>query len=78
MKALSIRQPWAGLIAAGVKTIETRNWRTGYRGQLLICASRQQDKTFVLHNSFDWNNAQIDSVRKLSKLRGELCHTQNI
>lgn len=32
MKALTIRQPWATLIAEGVKTIETR-WlerRTGY------------------------------------------------
>ena len=27
MKALTIRQPWAQLIALGVKTIETRSWR---------------------------------------------------
>jgi len=27
MKALTIRQPWASLIALGVKTIETRSWR---------------------------------------------------
>ncbi len=27
MKALTIRQPWATLIALGVKTIETRSWR---------------------------------------------------
>jgi len=71
MKALSIRQPWAGLIAAGVKTIETRIWRTEYRGPLLICASRQQDKNFVLQNSFDWTKAQIDSVRKFSKITGK-------
>lgn len=40
MKALSVRQPWAGLIAAGRKTIETRSRPTRYRGELLICASR--------------------------------------
>lgn len=27
MKALTIRQPWASLIACGVKTIETRSWK---------------------------------------------------
>lgn len=27
MKALTIRQPWASLIALGVKHIETRSWR---------------------------------------------------
>lgn len=27
MRALTIRQPWASLIAQGVKTIETRSWK---------------------------------------------------
>lgn len=40
MKALSIRQPWAGLIVAGYKDVENRGWFTPYRGQLLIHASR--------------------------------------
>lgn len=40
MKALSVRQPWASLIASGEKTIEVRSRRTHYRGPLLICASR--------------------------------------
>ena len=39
MKALSVRQPWASLIADGKKTIELRRWKTAYRGPLLICAS---------------------------------------
>ena len=26
MKAISLHQPWASLIAAGIKTIETRSW----------------------------------------------------
>ena len=39
MKAMSVRQPWASLIAYGVKTIEVRSWRTDFRGKLLICAS---------------------------------------
>lgn len=39
MKALSLRQPWASLVADGRKTIETRTWRTRYRGPLAIHAS---------------------------------------
>lgn len=41
MKAISLRQPWANLIAAGQKTIETRLWGTDYRGQLLIVSSKR-------------------------------------
>jgi len=40
MKALSVKQPYANLIAKGLKTIETRTWRTSYRGPLLICSSK--------------------------------------
>lgn len=41
MKALSVRQPWANLIASGRKTIETRPWATRYRGRLLIVSSKR-------------------------------------
>jgi hypothetical protein len=43
MKALSVRQPWASLIALGEKTLECRSWTTRYRGPLLICASQRGD-----------------------------------
>src|SRR5688500_640704 len=43
MKALSLRQPWANLIASGQKTIETRTWGTNYRGPLLIVSSKSPD-----------------------------------
>jgi hypothetical protein len=39
-KALSIRQPWAHLIVAGIKQIENRTWTTRYRGPLLIHAGQ--------------------------------------
>jgi hypothetical protein len=41
VKALSVKQPWANMIALGEKTIETRTWATPYRGQLLIVSSRE-------------------------------------
>ena len=38
MKALTLIQPWATLVALGFKTVETRSWATGYRGPLAIHA----------------------------------------
>lgn len=40
MKALSLTQPWATLVAIGAKKIETRNWFTGHRGLIAIHASK--------------------------------------
>ena len=44
MKILSIRQPWAYLIANGHKDIENRTWPTRYRGPFLIHASLALDR----------------------------------
>lgn len=40
MKALTLTQPWATLVAIGAKRIETRSWWTGYRGPLAIHAAK--------------------------------------
>lgn len=40
MKALSLTQPWATLIACGAKRIETRSWATDFRGPLAIHAAK--------------------------------------
>ncbi len=47
MRALTLHQPWATLIALGVKTVETRSWATPYRGRLLIHAARGVEPTSV-------------------------------
>ena len=39
MKALSIRQPFAWLIANGFKDVENRSWPTHFRGRFLIHAA---------------------------------------
>lgn len=39
MKALTLHQPWATLVAEGVKTIETRSWPTKHRGPVAIHAA---------------------------------------
>lgn len=40
MKALSLTQPWATLVAIGAKRIETRSWGTAFRGELAIQATQ--------------------------------------
>jgi hypothetical protein len=40
MKALTLTQPWATLVAIGAKRIETRGWSTSYRGKLAIHAAK--------------------------------------
>lgn len=42
-KALSIQQPWAWLIAAGIKNIENRDWHTNFRGEFWIHAGKRFD-----------------------------------
>lgn len=41
--ALTVHNPWAGLIAVGHKTVENRVWRTTHRGPLLIHAGLTVD-----------------------------------
>lgn len=58
MKALSIKQPWASLIAHGIKDVENRTWKTNFRGRIYIHSTKD-----VIY----WKNAlslnQIDQVR---------------
>lgn len=44
MKAITIKQPFASLIAAGIKEYEFRTWKTKYRGEILIHAGKGIDK----------------------------------
>ena len=41
MKAITILQPWASLIAIGAKQYETRSWQTKYRGPIAIHAAKK-------------------------------------
>lgn len=44
MKVITIKQPWATLIAEGYKKYEFRTWKTKYRGDILIHAGKGIDK----------------------------------
>jgi hypothetical protein len=60
--ALSLKQPWATLLAHGRKTIEIRRWPTNRRGQILIHAARVPDprpEAWALVPRELWPNAQL-------------------
>lgn len=44
MKALTIHQPYAWAILAGLKPVENRTWSTSHRGPLLIHAGRRSER----------------------------------
>lgn len=44
MKVITVKQPWATLIAEGYKEYEFRTWKTKYRGEILIHAGKGIDK----------------------------------
>lgn len=55
MKALTLTQPWATLVAIGAKRIETRSWKTDYRGPLAIHAAKgwtKADRELLESNPF--------------------------
>ena len=74
MKAISIQQPFAALIANEQKKLETRTWKTDYRGPLLICAgpiSHDMHDLFVFYNFetslLGLNNRSAKSIFELDK-----------
>lgn len=50
MKAITIKQPWASLIAHGIKDIENRTWRTNNCGRILIHAPASYSRNLKI----DW------------------------
>jgi hypothetical protein len=77
MKALTIHQPWASLIAVGAKRYETRGWATDYRGPIAIHAGKalnhirgEFDNRFVSvvqHMLFP-NNLYVDMWSNVAQL----------
>ena len=68
MKALSIRQPWAQLIAIGAKDIENRTWRTSFTGRIYIHTGQRFDphalEWLLSHGVSPWKSLVLHT-RKL-------------
>lgn len=52
MKVISIKEPFATFIRNGYKKIETRSWKTNYRGELFIHASAKNIAKEFLTNEY--------------------------
>lgn len=50
MKVITIKQPWATLIAKGYKEYEFRTWKTKYRVDILIHAGKRIGKCRYYYN----------------------------
>ena len=66
MKVLSLKQPFAELIVSGKKTIELRNWKTNFRGEFLIHASKKPDE--ISMKKFGFNELPLGAIIGKSKL----------
>lgn len=64
MKILTIKEPYATLICNNVKKIETRSWKTNYRGELYIHASKSNDSK--------WNDTDIAKLLNQSINNGKI------
>lgn len=66
MKVLTVWQPWAGALAAGIKENETRSWATKYRGPIAIHSAMKA----INHT---WSNLYMnDEAREVICRRLEL------
>ncbi len=69
MKVLSIKEPFASLVLLGIKKIETRSWKTKYRGEIYIHASltrsaikdkKREERLFsLLPNNYNFKYGKI-------------------
>lgn len=68
MKVITLRQPWATLIAEGIKKYEFRSWKTNYRGKLLIHSGVGVDKKELKkfeNSSLDFPHRKIVAIVEL-------------
>ncbi|QMV40232.1 ASCH domain-containing protein [Cohnella cholangitidis] len=78
MKAITIHQPWAMLIALREKHFETRGWPTKYRGSIVIHAGKQIDlqamtvpeikNTLIKHGITDWTKLPYGAIVAIANL----------
>ena len=71
MKVLTLKQPWATLVAEGIKKYEFRSWKTKYRGKLLIHAGAGVDKKEL--KRFEKLKLDQPSKRSIAEVELEDC-----
>ena len=59
MKVLSIKEPFATLIKDDVKIYETRSWKTNYRGEIYIHASKAMSKSENVEKAMPYLKSEL-------------------
>jgi hypothetical protein len=70
MKVITLKQPWATLVAEGIKKYEFRSWKTKYRGKLLIHAGvgvEKQAMSKFKNLNFEYPSGKIIAVVDLEE-----------
>lgn len=71
MKVITLKQPWATLVAEGIKKYEFRSWKTNYRGKILIHAGAGVDKKYM--EKFKDMNLEFPKKRIIAEVEIEDC-----
>lgn len=69
MKVITIKEPYASLIAEGYKEYEFRTWKTNYRGDILIHAAKTSNKENINRfkdRNLEYKNGYIIAKAKLT------------
>jgi hypothetical protein len=77
MKALTLTQPWATLVAIGAKKFETRSWSTKYRGPLAIHAAKgftNENAAMCFRHPFRTVLKDLE-IGEITKVRGHIIAT---
>lgn len=66
MKVITLKQPWATLVAEGLKKYEFRSWKLNYKGEILIHAGKGIDKDAM--KRFEHLNLEYPHSRILARV----------
>ncbi len=69
MKVITIKEPYATLIAEGLKEYEFRTWKTKYRGEVLIHAAKtpnNENKKRFIDRNLNYKEGFIIAKAKLT------------
>ena len=62
LKCLSLWQPWASLLVAGKKRVETRGWEMRHRGPLLIHAAKKWSRDLAVMCQTEPFRSALDAI----------------
>lgn len=82
VKAVTLWQPWASLIAWGEKQYETRSWGTAYRGDLAIHAGKHLERYssfwHELYSKYDLINVPLGMIVAVVRLETVIRMDRNL